>query len=338
MDKWTAIGKAIGSHMMFIAPVCVLAGVFFPEVFSVTRPAVPFMFALMTFQGSLNNNLRSVAEVFRHPKYMFAILAVTLVVMPVASRLLSGVLFANNPNLVIGATLEYCMPVAVVCFMWTSMYDGDLSLALATILVSTVMAPFTIPVTLKLLLGATVAVDVVSMMTNMVFMIALPALAGMLLNDVTHGWGHESLSPAITPAVRILLMLILASNSTQMSDYARHLTPELVAVSLYILVFASCGFLLGMGLARLFGVDRATFVTMCYGVGMRNISAGAVIAAQFFPGEVVFPVMMGTLFQQMLAGVFAGVMNRMLGDGDGGGSGDGTALASASADSAVDKR
>ena len=323
MEAWKRLGDAIGSHMMFIAPICVLAGVFLPEVFSVTRPAVPLMFAIMTFQGSLNNNLRSVAEVFRHPRHMLAILAVSLVVMPVASRLLSGLLF-SDPNIVIGATLEYCVPVAVVCFMWTSMYDGNLSLALATILVSTVLAPFTIPVTLKLLLGATVVVDVVSMMTNMVFMIALPALAGMLLNDATHGWGHERLSPAITPAVRILLMVILASNSTQMSDYVRHLTPELAGAALYILVFASCGFLLGMGLARLFGVDRATFVTMCFGVGMRNISAGAVIAAQFFPGEVVFPVMMGTLFQQMLAGIFAGVMNHVLGDGGAGAAHSGT--------------
>ena len=324
MEKWTGLGRAIGSHMMFIAPACVIAGVLFPQVFGFTRPAVPVMFAIMTFQGSLNNNLRSVLDVFRHPGHMLAILAVTLVVMPVASRLLSGLLFADDPNLVIGATLEYCVPVAVVSFMWTSMYGGNLSLALATILVSTVLAPFTIPLTLQLLLGATVEVDVVSMMTNMVFMIALPALAGMLLNDVTRGWGHERLSPAITPAVRILLMLILASNSTQMSDYVRHITPELFEVALYILVFASFGFALGMVLARLFGVDRATFVTMCYAVGMRNISAGAVITAQFFPGEVVFPVMMGTLFQQTLAGVFAGVMNRLLGEGDAGAAQPGT--------------
>ena len=48
--------------------------------------------------------------------------------------------------------------------------------------------------------------------------------------------------------------------------------------------------------------------------GIRNISAGAVLAAQFFPGEVVFPVMMGTLFQQVLAGVFGSVINRVAGE------------------------
>ena len=43
---------------------------------------------------------------------------------------------------------------------------------------------------------------------------------------------------------------------------------------------------------------------MMYGTGMRNISAGAVIAATYFPGEVMFPVMIGTLFQQVLAALF----------------------------------
>ena len=43
---------------------------------------------------------------------------------------------------------------------------------------------------------------------------------------------------------------------------------------------------------------------MMYGTGMRNISAGAVIAAAYFPGEVMFPVMIGTLFQQVLATLF----------------------------------
>ena len=42
-------------------------------------------------------------------------------------------------------------------------------------------------------------------------------------------------------------------------------------------------------------------MSVMYGAGMRNISAGAVIAAEYFPGEVLFPVMIGTLFQQVLA-------------------------------------
>jgi predicted Na+-dependent transporter len=42
-------------------------------------------------------------------------------------------------------------------------------------------------------------------------------------------------------------------------------------------------------------------MTLC--CGMRNINAGAVIAAAYFPPEVMFPVMIGTLFQQLLASI-----------------------------------
>ena len=312
MKNWTRFGDAVGSHMALIAPLCVAAGVFFPQVFGVTERVVPILFAIMTFQGSLNNNLTSVLRVFRHPADMLSILAVTTVVMPTIARAFAGLVFADNPNLIIGATLEYCVPVAVVCFMWTGMYGGNLALALATILVSTVLSPFTIPVSLQLLLGETVQVDAVSMMTQMLFMIALPALAGMVVNEVTDDWGHTVLSPAISPGVKIVLMLILASNSTQISDYMHHVTPQLFEIMGFILAFSSLGFLLGILLAYVRKVPMPTLVTMCFGVGMRNISAGAVIAVQFFPDEVVVPVMMGTLFQQVLAGVFGSVMARVV--------------------------
>ena len=50
---------------------------------------------------------------------------------------------------------------------------------------------------------------------------------------------------------------------------------------------------------------------MIYGSGMRNIRAGAAIAAAYFPGEVMFPVMIGTLFQQILAACYGSLIKRL---------------------------
>lgn len=63
-------------------------------------------------------------------------------------------------------------------------------------------------------------------------------------------------------------------------------------------------------LALLFRQDHPIKVSMIYGSGMRNISAGAVIASTYFPAEVVFPVMIGTLFQQILAALFGMLVSR----------------------------
>lgn len=314
METWKRFGAAVGSHMPFIVPLCVTAGVLLPQVFGPVRTFVPVIFAFMTFQGALNNTLHQLVETFKHPAPLITILGICLVFMPVLAWLLASAFFGSNVNLVTGITLEYSIPIGVVSFMWVGMFSGNGSLALAAILISTVLAPFSIPLTLQVLLGATVHVDTLSMMVDMVFMIALPALAGMLLNDLTRGWGHERLSPVISPACRILLVLNITANSTAMSEYVLNMTWERAGVALFILVFATSGFVWGIVAARLLHQPFSTLVTMSFDCGLRNISSGAVIATQYFPGEVVFPVMCGTIFQQMLAALFGRVMHRLTAD------------------------
>ena len=311
MDAWTGFGRAVGSRMPFIVPCCVVAGVLLPQVFGPVEAVVPFLFAIMTFQGALNNTSRQLVEVFRHPANLLTILFVLAVLMPFLAHLLAMALFGSNVNLVTGIVLEYSVPIGVVSFMWVGMFAGNGSLALAAILVSTVLSPFTIPLTLQILLGQVVHIDAVSMMVNMIFMIALPALAGTFVNDATRGWGHEKLSPVINPACRVMLALIITANSTKMSEYVIHMTWQRAEVGLFILVFATMGFVLGIVAARLLHAPFADVVTMSFGCGMRNISSGAVIASQYFPGEVVFPVMVGTVFQQILAALFGNVMQRL---------------------------
>lgn len=314
VGSWFKFGKFIGEHMSIVAPACVILGVLFPDVCRTWKPLVPYLFAIMTFQGALNNTLSSVAHVFRHPRNMLAMLVVTIVLMPACACALAKLIFSDG-DIITGVTLEYCVPVAVVSFMWCDIYDGNRALSLASILTSTVLAPFTIPLSLQILLGETVQVDVLGMMGDMLFMIALPALAGMLVNDLTHGWGCNELSPKISPFAKIMMMLNMMANSTGMSEYVRHLNGELVGAVGFIFVFANCGFLLGLALSRIMHASPATMISMLFGVGLRNISAGAVIASQYFPGEVVFPVMMGTLIQQILAGVYGGAAKHLLASG-----------------------
>lgn len=100
-----------------------------------------------------------------------------------------------------------------------------------------------------------------------------------------------------------MMMGVIASNSTAMSEYVLHINAVRLEVALFILVFAISGFVVGFLVARALHLPYSETTTMCFTCGMRNISSGAVIATQYFPGEVVFPVMCGTLFQQVLASI-----------------------------------
>lgn len=51
-------------------------------------------------------------------------------------------------------------------------------------------------------------------------------------------------------------------------------------------------------------------VALIFTGGMRNISAGAVLATSFFPPQVAVPVVVGMLFQQILAALFGHLLAR----------------------------
>ena len=171
-----------------------------------------------------------------------------------------------------------------------------------------------IPVTLSVLLGASIHIDAMSMVGDMAVMIALPALAGMLVNELTRGWGHERLSPALSPASRLITIVLITANSTSMSEYVLNMTWQRLEVAMFILVFATSGFFWGLLAARILHGSQPLLATTSFTCGLRNISSGAVIAAQYFPGETVFPVMCGTLFQQILAATFGHIIERLCAD------------------------
>ena len=319
MKTWQALGGWIGAHLALLAPVCVAIGVLTPDIFGpVNTYAVPFLFACMTFQGSLSNTFRQVLDVFRRPLLMLLVIASAQVVLPLIAYGLGLAFFAGSPEIVTGILLEYCVPVGVITFMWVGMYGGNTPLALGTILVSTLIAPFTIPLTLQVLMGAVIHVDAVGMMLSMIGMVGLPAVLGMLVNQLSHGWGSRVLSPAIAPAIKLFVIVIIISNSTGMSDYVLHPTPQLLTVAAFVLVFSSLGYLWGLGLAHVLRRNHPDAVTLSFACGIRNISAGAVIAGQYFPGTpVIFPCMVGTLLQQILAGANGTLLKRLGRRGDG---------------------
>ena len=310
-DIYRQMGSAIAFHMAPLSLACVALGVLAPSPLSRVEAVVSLLFAVITFQGALGNTFDQVADAFRRPVPMLSILAVSSVLMPALACALGTWLFGSSPQIVCGIVLEYSVPVAVISIMWVGLAGGNGALGLAAVLVSTLLSPVTIPVGMKLLLGQTVQVDVAGMMADMVEKIAIPALLGTVVNDRTHGWGKTVLSPAMAPACRLMMLMVIAGNATTISGYMRHLTPLMLCVIAFIGAFASTGYLWGIFVARLLRRDRADTATMCYCCGMRNISSGAVIAAQYFPGEAMFPVMMGTLFQQVLAASFGTLLDHL---------------------------
>lgn len=294
LEKW----------MFLVTPCCLAAGVLFPSVAGLGVPYVPLVFAFMTFIGGLKSSFRDIAAVFRSPLPLLACLVTLHLVLPAAACGLGRLLFPDNPNVVTGMVLEFSVPAAVVGLMWVSIYRGNSPLSLALVILDTLLAPFLIPLTLRLLVGSQAAIDTSRMMEELIFMIALPALLAMVLNQLSRDRVKETWPARLAPYSKFCLIFVVTANSSEAAPYIRHLNTQRLLAGGCILLLATCGYVIGWLLALLFRQPHDITVSMIYGAGMRNISAGAVIASTYFPAEVVFPVMIGTLFQQILAALF----------------------------------
>lgn len=303
--------KVIEKHMPLVTPSCLVIGVLFSPFFNHLHVLVPWLFAILTFSGSLNSSFRDLKNVLLHPVSLLITLLLLHVWIPLTALLVGKLFFGGSPYLITGIVLEFSVPTAVVSLIWVSIYQGNSALSLSVILVDTLLSPFLTPLTLKVLIGSTVKMDPLGMIQDLALMIALPALIAMTLNQCSHGQAKTTLAPNMAFFSKICLMLVVATNSSSIAPFIYHMTPTLFAVALTILILAASGYVWGFLFARLFRRGKEDAVSLTFGSGMRNITAGAVIAAQYFPAEVMFPVMIGTAFQQILAATSGWLLTKL---------------------------
>jgi len=314
MRFMNAFNRFIEKWMPLVTPACLLIGVFFPDQLSHVLVFVPYIFAFMTFCGSLNSEFRDVMRVFQHPLPLISTLLIIHLVMPLLACGVGNLFFAQNPQFITGMVLEFVVPSAVVSFMWVSIYHGSGSFTLSVVLTDTLLAPFLVPLSLHLFVGSNVQVDTWGMMRDLLFMVAVPALLALTLNQVTGGKLKKPLSHNLAPFGKIALILVVCANSSKVSPFIKHMTGQLFAVTGVMLLIACAGYGIGWLAALLLKQKRDLIISMTFNSGMRNISAGAVIAAAYFPPAVMFPVMIGTLFQQVLAALYAQLIVKRYGN------------------------
>ena len=263
----------LSGHMAPVVLCCVALGIAFPEVFSPLNGVTVGLFAFMTFSNSLGGGFRELAQVVRHPLPVAVIFGLLHVVMPLMTLGLGTLCFPDAPLFTIGLVLEYAVPTGVASLMWVGMSRGNTALCLSVVLLW-------------------------GMMRDLLLMVALPALAAMVLYQLTKGAVAVTLKPKLSLPAKAALLLIITANATGCAPFLRNLTPTLVRVMIVVFFLCLLGFFLGYWAGRLLKLDFPTVQTVALNAGMRNISAGAVLAEAYFPGDVLFPVAFSPVFLQ----------------------------------------
>ncbi|MET1029851.1 bile acid:sodium symporter family protein [Domibacillus tundrae] len=296
-----AINLFLTRWMPILTPLSVLFGVLLAEYIHSWVIIVPWVFAFMTFTGSLNSNFRMFYHTMTHPFPIFLALAILHLITPVFAWTVGHFMFPDDPLTVTGFTLALVIPTGITSVIWVTMYKGSVPLALVIILIDTMLSPLVVPFSMSVFAGSKVEMDVPAMVSGLFWMIVLPSLLGMIVNEWLKAEKASRISQALSPFSKLSLPVVIVINSAVIAPYLRDIDAKFIRILLTILFVVLCGYLISWGLAIAFRQPRENIVTLLYIGGMRNISAGAVIAVNFFPPQAAVPVVVCMLFQQMLA-------------------------------------
>lgn len=304
------LNRKLNRLMPLITPTSILVGILCGSSLASYTYLSPWLFAFMTFAGSISLSFSDFLNVLKKPLPLMLCLFILHLAMPVLAMTVSHLLFPGDAYMLTGFVLAAVIPTGISTFVWVSIYKGNIALTLSIILIDTLLAPFVVPGVLSLLVGASVRLDALSMISSLFWMIVAPSLLGMLLNEWSKGKIIPTWGPWLNPFSKLGMACVVAINGAVVAPYLTTFSPRLLGLAAVIIALALVGYLLGFGLSRLTRLHQPDKVALVFNGGMRNISAGAVLAVTYFPAPVAVPVVLGMVFQQLTASLIGLVLGR----------------------------
>jgi tagaturonate reductase len=302
-DIATAINARLERFMPILTPSGVVLGFLLPQVFIVLRPFIPWIFGIMTLSGALKLTAREFGNTLRRPLPILLTLVTSHVIMPLVVLFIASLIFRGEGDTVSGYILVYSVPTAVSGFIWVNMYKGDNALALALVLIATILAPILVPGTMSLLLGTKVTLDMSGIALSLVMMVVVPTIVGIVTNEVSRGKIPRIICPYLNPLAKFCIILIIAANAAAVAPRVRFDNPRVYIIAGVCILFAALGYCLSRVIGILCRLSPEKQITIFFSSGLRNISAAATIANDFFPEAAALPALLGIVFQQSMAAI-----------------------------------
>jgi len=309
-DVLESVNAAMQKYFAPIIVACFAAGGMFPETLGSFKPIVPWLFGAMTLSGALRISLKEIKRALLSPFQIVTALGVLHVLFPVIIFLIGRVGLVRDPYLYAGLVLLSAVPTGVSTIMWVILMNGNVALGLTLVTLDSILSPLIVPLTVMILAGKTVSFDASSLMISLLWMVVVPTIIGIALHELTQGRIASSVAPYGAVFSKLALCGVIAINVGASWERVASYTGNYVLLFGLLLGMTLLGFVVARIVAKMLIRNRADAVTVTFVAGMRNISAGVVLAMSGFDPLVSIPVTGAILFQQPTAALVARFIQR----------------------------
>jgi BASS family bile acid:Na+ symporter len=235
---------------------------------------IPLIQVIMFGMGT-SMSVKDFAAVVKTPKGVIIGVLSQFIIMPLIGFTLAS-LTDLAPEIAAGIVLIGCSPSGLASNVMSYLAKANLALSITITSITTLLAPFVTPVLMKLLAGAMVEIDVLTMMWDIIKMVILPIGAGLLFNRLLKGrakWLDDAMPIISMLGIAMILTIITAAGR----DNLLVIGPALILI---VITHNACGYMLGYWSGRLFKLPESDCRTVALEVGMQNAGLATGIAKE----------------------------------------------------------
>jgi bile acid:Na+ symporter, BASS family len=278
---------------------------FLPSGFTWIAPYIVPLLGIIMFGMGLTLSANDFKEVFRRPKDVAIGVGAQFIIMPLLAFALATLL-PVSPEVAVGVILVGCCPGGTSSNVMTYLSKGDTALSVSITAVSTILAPILTPLLVLLFASKWLAVSAGDLFLSIVKIVLVPIVLGLLVKYLFSKKVEASVKALPLVSVVAIVAIVAAVVSVNQQKIA-----ETGAVIFAIVVLHNCiGYLLGYGLAKLFGMTPTKRRAVSIEVGMQNSGLGASLAAIHFSPLAAVPSAIFSVWHNISGPIIATIFRK----------------------------
>ncbi len=296
------MNRFIQKYFVLILALAISLGFIFDSFFlPLGNFTVPFLGALM-LSSFLAMDYRIFLERLKKPGDFLIVFIIVKIFLPAGLYFLIQPL---NPSLAIGILLVSAAPAAGISPSMTRLCRGDSEFVTGILIFTTLVSPITLPLTMNILAGTRMEIDMMGMITTMLTIIIFPMFLSLIIKKIFKDQ-VEKIKTYLGSAAIIILSLMLLGLTSRGASIIRENLGELPLYGISALIL---GAILSLGGYYLFFfMERKKRIGLSVSSLYVNIGLIIVLAASYFPERVII----FTLLYMLPANFFPGLIGRFV--------------------------
>lgn len=277
------VAKLISKYFGIVIIVFMLLAFLEPGLFKwVTsqlfgQSVITILLGIIMFGMGMTLNIEDFKIVLKRPLDILKGTVAQFTIMPLLAFVLAKA-FGLEEALMVGVVLVGTCPGGTSSNVISYMAGGDVALSVAMTTVSTLLAPILTPAITYLLIKQTVAFSPVGMFISIIQVVILPIALGLIIKSLIKDKANvlEDYLPAVSSiAIACIVGGVIGGNKER-------IIASFGLIVVVVVLHNVLGYLLGLAIGKLTGMDRRKSITIAVEVGMQNSGLATSLAASQF--------------------------------------------------------